>query len=330
MRIRLLVVVLAVAAGGAAAAVAWTGRAQESASPTHSQPSGPRQGAPPLELDPLVRDRELDASLRAAERLYDDGNRSGARAAFDEILAEHPDSVEAAVGAAIASWPDGTTPRLEELAAREPARGLVQLHLGLAYLWGRRDGDAQDAWREALRVEPDSSSAIRAESLLHPEMAPARPFYVPGASFPAELAGLLPLEQLEALEERAAGSGSVTDRLLYGSGLQRAGRVVSAVEAFDRAVELSPDDPEALTAAALARFAKDDPSAAFSRLGPLADRFPQSAVVRFHLGLALLWLRSAEEARRQLGLAVASEPDTVWADQARRLLAELDREGTGG
>lgn len=323
----MVVAVVALAAGAGAAAVAWSGRADSG--PT-AQAVGPRAGAPPLELDLLVADRELEAALSDAERLYDGGNRAAAAAAFEEILAEHPESLEAAVGAALAAWPVDTARRLERLAEEYPDSSLVQLHLGLVRLWERRDGEAEAAWRRALAVEPDSSSAVRAESLLHPEMAPGRPLFVPSAAFPAGLGDLLPLEQLRELERRAQAQQTRDAWLLYGAALQRAGRVVSAADAFDRALELAPDDPEALTAAALARFSKANPSAAFARLGPLASRFPTSSVVRFHTGLGLLWLRSVAEARRQLELAVTSEPGTIWARQAKRLLDELDRQGAGG
>lgn len=327
-RVRIAVGVVAVAVAAIAAAVAWSGRADEGA--VDAVATGPREGAPPLELDALVADGALATALREAEDLYDDGNRAAAAAAFDDILADHPDSLEAAVGAAASTWPTGTTDRLAQLATEHPDSALVQLQLGLTLLWERRDSEADAAWREALAVEPDSSSAVRAESLLHPDMAPGRPFFVPSASFPDDLEGLSPLDQLDALERQAKEEQTAEAWLLYGTALQRAGRVVSALEAFDRAAELAPDDPEALTAAALGRFTKENPSAAFSRLGPLADRFPSSSVVRFHVGLGLLWLRNVAEARKQLELAATSEPGTVWAEQARLLLDELDRQGETG
>jgi predicted Zn-dependent protease len=110
--------------------------------------------------------------------------------------------------------------------------------------------------------------------------------------------------------------------------LQRLGRPLSAQAAFDRAVELDPSDLAAQTAAAVVRFDKDDPSQAFSRLGPLASANPRSAVVRFHLGLMLLWLQQVDEARRQLGTARENSPSSIWGMEAGRLLARLDEATT--
>jgi hypothetical protein len=74
-------------------------------------------------------------------------------------------------------------------------------------------------------------------------------------------------------------------------------------------------------AAAVARFDKDAPEQAFSRLGPLARYHPRAGVVRFHLGLLLLWIRAVDEARRQLELAV--ETKGFYAREARELLARV-------
>lgn len=328
-RVRLLVAAAAIAAAAAAAAVAWTARADEPAAAS-AQPSGPRPGAPPLELSPLVDDKGLADALGKAEQLYAKGERKAAASAFEAILAGHPDSLDAIVGAAVASWPQGATERLEELAGRYGTSALVLLELGLTYLWERRESAAQEAWREALQVEPDSAAAISAESLLHPELPPGRPFFVPRVPFPAGLDELAPTAQLDRLRADAERTGEEDAWLLYGAGLQRAGEFVSAAAAFDRAAAVAPDSPAALTAAALGRFTKDDPSAAFSQLGPLAERFPRSSVVRFHLGLGLLWLRSLEEARRQLTLAAESEPGSVWAEQATQLLGELEGRASDG
>ena len=314
---------VAVAAAGAAAiavAVAWTGRASESPDETAT---GPRAGAPPLALDIVAVDAGEAASLRSAMSLYEGGQQGAALRAFEDVLKDHPGSLEAAVGAAFARWPDGTLEQLAELERNNPESGLVQLHTGLALFWRGEDIAAQGAWRRAEELDPDSPSAVRAESLLHPEMPAGRPFFVPSRPLPQELAGLTPVEQLAELERRAEEGGDVAGWLVFGVALQRAGRPVSAQAAFDRAVSLEPDDPEAQTAAAVVRFDKDDPSQAFSRLGPLSSRYPNAAVVRFHLGLSLLWLRAVDEARGHLEAARASEPGTIYAREAATLLEQL-------
>jgi Flp pilus assembly protein TadD len=137
-----------------------------------------------------------------------------------------------------------------------------------------------------------------------------------------------PAQQLLALR-RWAGHGARETRtvghLLYGVALQRLGHPVSARREYDRAAALAPDDPETLVASAVGRFDKADPAAAFSRLGPLARRFPRAATVRFHLGLLLLWIGSVQQAKKELRLAVAAEPAATAGREARRYLATLSR-----
>ena len=144
----------------------------------------------------------------------------------------------------------------------------------------RQHGGLPSGWSPTRRP-----GAIRAEGLLPiPGMPEGRPFFVPSASVPRAVADLLPLQQLAELERRANTGGTADAWILYGTALQRVGRPLSAAAAFDRAVEIHPDDVEAQTAAALVRFTKDDPSRAFSKLGPLSKEHPDAAVVRFISG----------------------------------------------
>jgi tetratricopeptide (TPR) repeat protein len=155
------------------------------------------------------------------------------------------------------------------------------------------------------------------------EAAPLpRPFFYLDFRLPPDLAGLAPREQVEALRERA-DAGDVEALLVLGGAYQRAGRRDSARAAFDRALDLDPSDVRAGVAAAVVRFDPEAPAAAFSRLGPLARDHPQAAVVRYHLGLLLLWIRQADEARAQLEQALAADPGGFYGREARNLLARL-------
>ncbi len=281
---------------------------------------------PPLELGLLVRDDPEARALRDAEAQLESGEREQARASFEELLAANPDSVEAAVGAAIASWPDGTVERLEALVSEEPESGVARLHLGFALLAAGDGEGAAREWREVERREPDSPAAVRADDILHPDFAPGRPPFVAPIEAPPGLEGLTPQEQLEELERRAA-AGGVEEKLAYGIALQRVGRPLSAREAFDAAAVADPDDLSARVAAAVGRFDKDDPSQTFSRLGPMAST-DEGGVVRYHLGLALSWIGQVDEAKRQLGLAVDEDPDGFYGREAQRLLDRLESVGT--
>jgi tetratricopeptide (TPR) repeat protein len=321
-RARALVGLAAAGAAALVVAVAVLQGGDESAPAAATEPERP---APPLELGLTLRsDDEADA-LREAEALLDEGDRAAARTRFEEILAANPGSVEAAVGAAVAAWPEGTVERLQELAADHPASGVVRLHLGLAFLAEGDEEGARREWLEAERAEPDSPSALRAEDLLNPQFAPGRPPFVAPLEAPPGLEDLPPEEQLEELR-RQAEAGGVDERLVYGIALQRVGRPVSAAEAFASAAEADPESLPAKVAAALARFEKEDPSQAFSRLGPLADA-DENGVVRYHLGLALSWIGQVEEAERQLRLARAADPDGFYGTEAERLLDRLEEAG---
>lgn len=327
-RVYVTVVAACIAAAGIAAGVAWTGRGETT--PAVQIETGPREGNPPLALDFLVRDRNEAVALQNAVRLYQNGDTNQALSRFEQVLRDDPESLYAAVGAAFSRFPDGTVADLQDLARTHPASALVQLHLGLARYWLRQNAEATSAWKKAEAVEPDSAAAIRAESLLHPEMPEGRPYFVPSSTVAKDIAGMLPLQQLAALERRATSSGDAEAWILYGTALQRAGRPVSAAEAFDRAVEIEPDNVEAQTGAALARFTKDDPSKAFSKLGPLSKAHPDAAVIRFHLGLALLWLRDVADSKTQLEAAVKDEPGSVYAREAALLLNRLNEAQAGG
>jgi len=322
-RARAVSITALVAALAAGLVVAFAARS--GGEPAPQARAKPRAGAPPLALDLGVRDDPEARDLRQGLGLFDLGRRVAARALF----ARH-DSLEAQVGADVAAWPDGTVTNLARLVALYPKSSLVQLELGLALLWAGRPG-AEDAWRQAAVLQPDTAYAVTAENLLYPQYAKNLPVFVPTRlSLFDRLGRVSAAEQLRTLQ-RWAAQGVDGDRtvghLLYGVALQRLARPLSARREFDRAAELSPNDPEALTAAAVGHFEKANPSAAFSRLGPLAKRFPGSATVRFHLGLLLLWIGSVEPAKKELRLATTAEPGSPLAREAKQYLRTLAKVG---
>lgn len=315
VRVYLFVATASVAAAGLALGITLATRTP---TPTVQKPKGP----PPLSLDFGVRSDPETAALERASKLYDAGKRDEARAIFSRYS-----SLEAQVGAAVAAWPAGTLHTLDGLSREHPGSALVRLYLGLARLWNGDGSGATAAFEAAARVQPDTPYAVQADSLLHPHFAPRLPQFTPSEPAPASLSKLPSAQQLAALA-RLARSGSVRYRLLYGATLQTLGRPVSAERQFALAAKAAPNDPEALTAADVGRFSKADPSAAFSRLGPLAKRFPKAATVRFHLGEMLVWMAQLTEARKQLRAAVRLDPHGVLGAEARRFLAGLQNVGT--
>jgi tetratricopeptide (TPR) repeat protein len=315
-RVALVVAVLAAAAAAATVAATvliWGGDSHA------ARQVGVRPGAPPFLLDELgVRNDPEAQRLRRAERLLSGGDR----AAAGRLLAGDQ-SLGARIGAALARWPRGTITELDGLTRAHPRSAFVRLHLGLALAWERRDSEARQAWRAAHRVGPDSPSAVRAESLLHPELAPGLPTFVPSFN-PASNFPDSPRAQLAALA-RAARRPDWRAKILYGVALQRLERPVSAERQFAAAARLAPNEPEARVAAAVGLFDKEQPALAFAQLGPLAKTFPHAQTVRFHLGLLLLWIGQVQMAKQELRLARAEGPQTLLGSQASALLGKLGR-----
>jgi tetratricopeptide (TPR) repeat protein len=319
-RVFLIVVIAALVAAGAAIAAALVLGSDE-------EQGGGREGAPPLVLDLGLRTDAEATALRRAERLYTEQRRAEA----ERIFARY-DSPPAEIGSAFSHWPDGTVSKLERLAAEHPRDARVLLHLGFARFWVGRDSEANQAWRDAARVQPDSPSAGRADDVLHTNFPRGRPHFVPSFDAPAILTGLSAPRQFAALARRAR-TRDVRAKLLYGLALQRLGHRLSAQRQYDAAVRLEPRNPEARVAAAVVRFDKARPSVAFSQLGPLTRRFPRAQTVRFHLGLMLLWLAraqpgSVEQGKAQLRQARALGPTTLLGREAKRLLDSLEGEQT--
>jgi len=316
-RVTLLVGAAALAAV-AVVAVAVVSSDDGSAGAAQTTTTGLREGRPPLSFALGFR-RDAEArDLTQGQSLYARGDAAASAALF----AKH-DSLEAKVGAALARWPEGSLDRLEQLAKLYPDAAVVQLHLGLARLWAN-SGDPVEAWRAALDSEPDTPYAVVAGNLLHPDLPRGLPAFIPSFAAPAAITKLPAARQLEALRV-AAAHGEVREQLLYGVGLQRVGRPVSAARVFDRAARDHPNDIEAQVAGAVAQFDKDAPARAFGHLGPLSGTHPNEPTVRFHLGVLLLWTGRIKEAERQFRLAAKAQPDSPLAREAVRYLETIRR-----
>ena len=316
-RVALLVGAVA-AAAVAVVAIAVVSSDGGSAGTAQTTTTEMREGRPPLSFALGFRTDAEARDLLRGQALYARGELSPAA----KLFAKH-DSLEAKVGSALARWPDGSLDRLEQLAKLYPDAAVVQLHLGLARLWAN-SGDPVEAWRAALDSEPDTPYAIVAGNLLHPDLPRGLPAFIPSFSAPAAITKLPPARQLEALRT-AAARGGVREQLLYGVGLQRVGRPVSAARVFDRAARRYPNDIEAQVAGAVGRFDKDAPAQAFGRLGPLSGTHPNEPTVRFHLGVLLLWTGRVAQAERQFRLAARTQPGSPLAREAARYLETIRR-----
>lgn len=308
-----LVGAIAVVAAGATVGATLLTRTDTGGASTAAAPT--QKGAPELDLDLGVRTDDEAVALRRALGLYQAGHRKQAGAIFSRYR-----SLQARLGAALSDWPDGFD-GVAALARQHPSSSVAQLELGLAFFWEGRLRQAQGAWRKAQRLQPDTSYALRAEDLLHPRYFAGHPPFSPSFPSPPELSKLQPPAQLAFLAARARRPDAHA-KLLYGAALQKLGRPVSAEREFAAAAKLAPNDPDARVAAAVGLFDKAKPALAFSKLGPLVKVFPNAPVVRFHLGLMLLWLGQAQAGKAQLERVVAEGPSPYLAP-SEKLLARL-------
>ena len=279
----------------------------------------PRPGAPPLWFEFGVRgDREaIDLSRAAA--LLKKGERKPAAAIFARYH-----SLQAQIGSAFAAWPGHGLDELKRLVASHPGSPVALLHLGYAYYWSGRVADAVSTEERVAADFPDAPESVQAENILYPRMVPDLPPIVVMAALPSAPSRAAQLRILA----RAAARPDAQAKLRYGLALWRLWRRVSAEHQLAAAAKLAPDDPTIRTAAAVAAFTKGNPVRAFGRLGPLTGEFPKAAVVRFHLGLLLLWTRQLAKGADQFRLAIADEPHSIYATEARQFLAALAKTGT--
>jgi tetratricopeptide (TPR) repeat protein len=313
-RVYVTVLAAAVLVSGGVVAVTWLqARGQTTASTTVK----PRQGIPPLFFDyyGLRNDREAQDLARGASLL-----KAGKRARAAALFARYHD-VQAQLGIAFAKWPD--LDDVERIAAQNPRNAVAQLHLGLALVYAGRDADAAKTLKRVETQFPDSPSSVNAESLLYSRDLPGLPVLV----VPVNLPSAPTLAQQVAIAARAARGGDAQAKLRYGFMLWRLQRRVSARRWFDAAAKREPS-AETLTAAAVSAFTKRNPVAAFGRLGPLTGRYPNAPVVRFHLGILLLWTHQVAKGETQLKMVAASHPDSLYGKEAQRLLARLVPNGT--
>jgi len=279
----------------------------------------PRAGAPPLWFEFGVRGDREAVDLSRAAVLLKKGERKPAAAIFARYH-----SLQAQIGSAFAAWPGHGLDELKRLVASHPGSPVALLHLGYAYYWSGRVADAVSTEERVAADFPDAPESVQAENILYPRMVPDLPPIVVMAALPSAPSRAAQLRILA----RAAARPDAQAKLRYGLALWRLWRRVSAEHQLEPAANPAPGDASIRTAAAVGAFTKGNPVRAFGRLGPLTGEFPKAAVVRFHLGLLLLWTRQLAKGADQFRLAIADEPHSIYATEARQFLAALAKTGT--
>jgi hypothetical protein len=279
----------------------------------------PHKGRPPVFLDFGARGDREAADLANAAQLLNDGKAQQASAIFARYH-----SLEAEIGTAFARWPNGSLDAMKHLVATNAASPAAQFNLGMAFYWSGRVGDAARTWRAVDSRFPDAPESVEAENLLYGNDAKGLPFIVTPIAVPSAPSIAAQLSRAA----RAAQHGDAAAKLRYGLVLWQLWHRVSAEKQFAAAAKLAPSDPVMQTVAAVGLFTKRAPARAFGRLGPLTATFPHAAVVRFHLALLLVWTKQPAKALSQLRLVIAEEPRSLYAKEARKLLAALGHHGT--
>lgn len=281
----------------------------------------PQPGVPRIQLEFGLRDDAEVRALGRAELLLDGEHQQPAAAA---AIFRRYHSFDAQLGLLFASWRGPSSlPAVRQLVSRHPDDPASLLNLGFAEYWAGRNADAVASWQKLAREYPDSPYGVDAEDALYTAGPPGLPFLQLDFQPSAAIARLPAAQQLAALA-RAAARPDPRAKLLYGAFLwNRLRRPLSAERQFRAAASLAPNDPVARTAAAVGLFTKADPVQAFAHLGPLTGVFPESPVVRFELGMLLLWRDELQKAATQLRLAVADGPHTIYAGAAKQLLSRI-------
>jgi len=256
--------------------------------------TAPRPGRPLLQLE----FGPFGSSLVQPTKLLNDGHAAAAAAIFRRYS-----DPEAELGLAFAQWTGASSlDRVKAIVAAHPDNPAVLLNLGWADYQAGRNADAATAWQETASRYPDSPYAVDALDALHPDVAP----------------GLPPI-----VVDFAAVPGGARADLQQGWRAWNSKQVVLARQRLNAAARLAPHSPEVLVAAAVARFSPAAPLAPFHVLGPLTATFPKDPIVRLHLGELLLWTRQVAKGKAQLRLAIAEQPKSIYAKQAKLILKAL-------
>ena len=271
----------------------------------------------------IDRDDALARGLRAAERKYEEDDAVGARTTFQEILAENPDSIEAQIGDAVTAWPEETEEKLQAIVDAYPDSAVARLNLGLALLAQGEPNAARKQWAEAERARARLAGGAERRGSAQPALA-ARPAAVRRRGRAGRRSPSSPLEErLETVRGTPRSAAPSTTGSSTGARSRRwatANRHGVPTQTRSRPTRRAS---RRRSPPRCRRFDKDDASPAFAKLGPLASANPNSSLIRFHLGLMLLWLPDLDNARKQLERAQVSDQEGFYGKQAGRVLARL-------
>jgi hypothetical protein len=222
-----------------------------------------------------------------------------------------PGDIGKQIETAFRNWPHGSISTMQRLGLQHLGgatpkerrqSAIVQYYRGIALFWAGYPDDASQALERAKKLGTNTMLHNQADAFLHGS------FYNNGPPFYPVFTPSGPNKLLE-----------------LGSRLQLQGHQVSAERIFQKAVRQQPNNVEARVGAAVALFDEDNPTPAFSHLGPLTTEFPRSQVVRYYLGWLLVWTAQGAAGEAQWRKTVELGPQTKLGKAAQQLLDAIGR-----
>lgn len=313
--------------GGAASTRPAAGAADERLAQTESH-------AP--EASPLVRQGETRLSQNDA---------AGAKALFEQALAQNGGDARAALDLGIASELLGDLPGAEAAYRRalqaKPDLSQAQNNLGVLL---RERGELEEATAlltRAAAAAPDSAAAQQNLALAYEDqgkLEPAAEHYARALELAPEDAltrsnyGLLLLKQnkgqaavQELTRARQDAQGNRAALLAIGNGLRRAGATAEALQAMEQAVAAGgePATPALLSELALAQRSADKREEALASLRKALALDPRYATAHYLMGNMLAADKQYADAKQHYEQYLKLAPSGEQADRARERLAVI-------
>jgi tetratricopeptide (TPR) repeat protein len=288
----------------------------------------------------------LAGALADAQRRRDDAIRE-----FERALELQPDATEpltALVRAQLASQRTGDAiRRLNALIARYPNNVIAKDLLGEVLIASKRLPEAIKVLGDASAQAPQWWLPYRTMAMAYlrqADKAAAIESYQRGLkAIPASIeltTDLATLYENDGQHEQAIQ--------VYEEALKRNPKLVVAANnlalllvsyrrdqaSLDRASELatqfeSSSNPAFLDTHAWVKYKRGEFAAALPMLEQAAEKVPQSAVIRYHLGMAQMRTGQLDQARENLELALKASATFAGADEARATLDELRKKRSG-
>jgi Flp pilus assembly protein TadD len=238
------------------------------------------------------------------------GDPVAARRIYDELAAEQPDSAKPYEGygelAAAAGDTDGAIALFEKAAELDPTSAHYFSRIGmLEQARGNMDA-ARDWFRRALAIDP--AHILATTALLRDYLSQG------------DFAGALPM--LRAASQHAPGDALAQGT--YAFALMLTDQPGPALEAFERALMVTPDDPEILFEAGKLLLALDRVPEALARLDRAIALDPYNPAPLMSRGTALAVAGQNEAARHDFERIIEVDQTGLYAPQATAFLDILD------